>query len=738
MVMLNQPDLAHDSLASLFTAGSDAAEIHGVRPMPFEFELPSGREMLGNQWEALRGILGGAVYLPDLRPAAIGPLDSVVHTWDSDFVAGLTDALAMASTTPSLAASLLPQLGAVDGSHFRRNRMFALAVAGAQGTDPGTVLPVSVISALWWAGAEAIDDAADDLVHNAEPGAAMAEIPPGVTNLILLPLRCLRSAGFDAELTGELVHDLVDSCMLAAEGQLADTARDQRWWSRPDVLVGYLGKTGAAYGRDAVMATRIACAKAGHTTDAGVLEGWREFGQIFGILRQLHNDYVPDLTPAQDPDLLNATPTLWMTHAYAVTPPERRDRLASLRIEARTDGSARAKLHGFLRSPAVLASYGTDIHTLHRAACELLDRLAEPGQYRDALRDALDRSAQLAFPQPVPSPLSVRVRGEQASAPVRPRSERNIDRVRADLELFGIGLVYDAPRSSTALVTLADSLGSNPQIADIVLGSGDTEEPLLGVRALAGLHELVLTGRAGGLRDVMYGRIPTTPEQVRRVVRDAIVSHPVEIRAALGWPVQQHHPRRAASLLRGLAALGHPRIRLLEIGACAGMNLHVDHYGWRGDGWKWGDGGSPLQFEADGPDPGNITIVERGGCDLEPLDAADPAHAIRLHAFLPPEWTTTHDELDAALELLREHPVSIDRASATDWLEEQLSATPQPGVHTVVWHSLVWQLLDRAEKERLIRLVQGNASRRDLSFVSFEPDRPEVPAKLRIHRGGGR
>jgi hypothetical protein len=109
------------------------------------------------------------------------------------------------------------------------------------------------VSALWWAGAEALDDLADGALSGA---AALTALPAGVANLVLLPCTYLRSVRLPSQLVEEWIHDFVESCLLAAEGQLVDTGGGDLWQSRPAVLAGYLGKTSAAYARDAGMATR--------------------------------------------------------------------------------------------------------------------------------------------------------------------------------------------------------------------------------------------------------------------------------------------------------------------------------------------------------------------------------------------------------------------------------------------------------------------------------------------------
>ncbi len=299
--------------------------------------------------------------------------------------------------------------------------------------------------------------------------------------------------------------------------------------------------------------------------------------------------------------------------------------------------------------------------------------------------------------------------------------------VSAQLNRFAAGLSFVAPRSAAVLRGLSESLRTDPEIL-AAFGGEAMGRPIAGLRMIAGLHDLVLAGRLPALREIMYpsdpDAPPPSPETAWTLAREAFREHAEHIRAALEWQVQQHSPDRAGVLLRGLAMLGQRRVRLLELGACAGLTLLLDRYSWRGPGWTWGAAESALTFAVSGPPPpAGLTIVERAGCDIAPVDPNDADGVRRLHAFIPAELTAAHAELDAALDLARSAPSRVVRAGAGTWLRQQLARLPDPGVHTVVWHSQVWHLLDRSEQDAVQATLDQAGAQFPLARISWEPRR---------------
>lgn len=258
------------------------------------------------------------------------------------------------------------------------------------------------------------------------------------------------------------------------------------------------------------------------------------------------------------------------------------------------------------------------------------------------------------------------------------------------------------------------------------------------LRLLAGVHHLVLAGRAPDLA-AHYPSAGGTPHAGLGAAFVGTVAHHVEhLVAATHQGVQTNEVGRSVALLCGVLRAARPGtpVRLLEVGASAGLNLHLDRYRYEADGWCFGPADSPLVF-ADPfvgrpPDDGpGLRVVARRGCDVAPIPPDTAAGRRRLRSFVWPDQLDRSARLDAALQVAGSRPVAVDRADAVTWLGRMLAA-PEPGVLTVVMHSITFQYLSAASRRALLRVLD-DAGRRatpdaPLAWVRMEPggDRAEV------------
>ena len=206
---------------------------------------------------------------------------------------------------------------------------------------------------------------------------------------------------------------------------------------------------------------------------------------------------------------------------------------------------------------------------------------------------------------------------------------------------------------------------------------------------------------------------------------------------ALSGPPQTNEVQRSAALLPGLlhvaASTGLP-LRLCEIGASAGLNLWPERHRYDFGSWHWGDPAAPLQLRCDwrGPVPAvaaaPLQVRARAACDAQPIDLTAPGEALRLASFIWPDQTERLARLRAAQQVatpwLVADGVRVQAQTAAAFVAAQLQA-PQPGVATVLMHSVVWQYIDAAEQAAISASVQAAAAQATaaapLAWLRLEP-----------------
>ena len=262
------------------------------------------------------------------------------------------------------------------------------------------------------------------------------------------------------------------------------------------------------------------------------------------------------------------------------------------------------------------------------------------------------------------------------------------------------GLMMPAGLYRTLILAMADDLDRGGVVAEICRDWLDApSSAIVQLRLLGGLQRLVLQGRApelAGYYPNLGGTNP--PEDAWSAFEPVLRTHVVELRAALELAPQTNEPGRSVPLLVGIfdavRRSGLDSIRLLEVGASAGLNLLVDRFRIGGQGWASGPADSALQLPAavEGTVlPMRYRIVSRRGCDLAPVDATSVEGRLRLTSFVWPHDLHRHERLRAALAVAAAHPVTVDAAAAAAWLDEQLALPVDDGVLTVIWHSITRQ-----------------------------------------------
>jgi hypothetical protein len=288
------------------------------------------------------------------------------------------------------------------------------------------------------------------------------------------------------------------------------------------------------------------------------------------------------------------------------------------------------------------------------------------------------------------------------------------------LDQAGWASKLGSPMYEALLRRIADDVRAGGPCLAAVEPHAVRSRMLAPLRLLAAIHRIVLEGR---LPDAAR----FYPSAGGHVDVEALWPHFLEAvpQAVLPECVQTNEVERSRALLPGFLEVArhtHLPLRLLEIGASAGLNLRWDHFAF-----------------LDVPD--TIEIVERRGCDLNPIDPALDESRPALLCFVWPDQTERLRKLAEAIEIARRVPAEVDPSDAVAWLETQL-AEPRPGAATVVFHSVVMPYLTEEGRESVRLTIEAAGQRATtkapLAWLSMEPGADQADIHLTIWPGGQR
>lgn len=268
------------------------------------------------------------------------------------------------------------------------------------------------------------------------------------------------------------------------------------------------------------------------------------------------------------------------------------------------------------------------------------------------------------------------------------------------------------------------------------------------LRFTAALHRLVLDQAHAGLAAI-YPPAETGKGALVTAIGDALASHDDFIAAYLDSPPQTNEVARSALLLPSLVRLqdahGLP-LRLMEMGASAGLNQNLDQFQYDYGNWQWGEPSSPLHIicqwrgNAAPPKDRALEIADRAACDIAPVPTANQSDHKRLQSYIWPDQTCRLERMRAALALAVNHPPQVDQAGAADWLEAKLA--PLPDEHqTVLIHTMMWHYLPAAEKARaeaaIRRAGRDAGPNRPFAWLRFDIDGHQPGGGLYLTRWHG-
>ncbi|HET7385372.1 MAG TPA: DUF2332 domain-containing protein [Nocardioidaceae bacterium] len=314
----------------------------------------------------------------------------------------------------------------------------------------------------------------------------------------------------------------------------------------------------------------------------------------------------------------------------------------------------------------------------------------------------------------------------------------------------------ESPMYAVLVGRVADDIAAGGLSREVLAGHEDDPGPsALALRMMGSVHRLVLSRRAGELA-AYYPSVGGSwePEGGWAAFRALLAEQPQAVREWLDRAPQTNEVGRSGALMGGLLRIGeehaHP-LRLFEMGSSGGLNLRVDRYAYTDDaGGVFGDPDSPVRLE--GAWQGRplrawpeLQIVERVGCDVNPVDVTQAEGRLTLTAYVWPDQTARLERLRGALQVAARVGAEVRRTDAVSFVRSLELADK---TITVLWHSVMWQYLSREDQAAVSARIEelGSAATAEHPFahLMLEPLRrtPEAVhsflVALRLWPGGER
>ncbi len=172
----------------------------------------------------------------------------------------------------------------------------------------------------------------------------------------------------------------------------------------------------------------------------------------------------------------------------------------------------------------------------------------------------------------------------------------------------------------------AKALEAGEEPTEIFARKGDWRgSDALPLRFAGALHWLALSGEDPDLAREYPAQKPDWDiEAVWRIAADTMKRDPEWFVGFIRHAPQTNETRRSFALMPAFHAVAeNENLHMWELGASAGLNMHWEKFAYRTASWSWGSGPLVMDTEWRGPAPllrPNLTVVSRGGCDLNPLD----------------------------------------------------------------------------------------------------------------------
>lgn len=277
--------------------------------------------------------------------------------------------------------------------------------------------------------------------------------------------------------------------------------------------------------------------------------------------------------------------------------------------------------------------------------------------------------------------------------------------------------------------SLSNAVARDPSVASpLVAAQAAQRRPNL---LYAAVHDLLMSGVEHPLRNYYptLGGARAPDEQTVTTFRSFVAEHREQISGlVMTRKTQTNEPGRCAALAPALAwitARVRRPVALVELGASAGLLLHLDRYRYRYGDDERGPPGAHVTILARHrrgalPHTWLPTITTRIGIDLQPLAPSEPRDARWLRACVWPEHVERLERLDAALATAAQHDdVEMVGGDVVSELAPAVRRMPSDALVCVL-HSAALAYLDAASRSAIERELDALGSERDLARIGFE------------------
>lgn len=285
----------------------------------------------------------------------------------------------------------------------------------------------------------------------------------------------------------------------------------------------------------------------------------------------------------------------------------------------------------------------------------------------------------------------------------------------------------EAAGRSELYAELSEGIAARPSIVRVLENAAASQRrPNL---LFAAVHDLLVRGAPHQLREYYpsVGGHRRPDGRTLAVFESFVDRYESEISQRVSSRnTQTNEVGRCAAIWPALSMMQPDRrpAAIVELGASAGLLLHLDRYRYRYGRLRAGPDSSPVEIAPDvvGDAPSSLSvprIVARIGVDCAPLSITDPDDISWLRACVWPEDVDRLERLDAALAVAATHgDVELVQSDMT-MVRKVAGDLPSEWLVCVI-HSAAFAYLDAADRSSIENQLDDLGSRRDLYRICFE------------------